>query len=275
MTATSGPGFSLMQEGISYLAGMELPAVIVNVNRAGPGLGNLGPEQSDYFQATRGGGHGGYRTIVLAPASVQEMARQPYLAFSLAFKYRNPVVMLVDAFLGQLKEDIVLPEPEAAEAAHSWAVGQRRDAPQLISSIHLEQADQSAHARHLLTKFRTIEEREPRWEGHLLEDARVVLVGFGVAARLAKSVVHRMRHKGSHVGLLRPITLQPFPYDAVRRLARAGAHFVVVELSGGQMVEDVRAAVAGAARVESVGEVGGLLPRQDAIMQAAEWVYSA
>ncbi len=272
MTATSGPGFSLKQEGISYAAAMELPLLIVNVNRAGPGLGNLGPEQSDYFQATRGGGHGGYRTIVLAPDSVPEMARLPALAFSLAFRYRTPVIVLTDAFLGQLKEDLPVPDVAPEEWDTSWAAtGARGPVRHVLSSLHLELADQNRHSRHLAAKYAEIARTEQRSEDVATDDADVVLVAFGICARLARAAVGSMRARGLRVGLLRPITLAPFPRDRIDDLVLSGVRrFLVLELNHGQMVDDVALAAAGRAEVRGLTEVGGLLPTSAAIGAAVE-----
>ncbi len=273
MTATSGPGFSLKQEGMSYASGMEVPFLIVDVNRAGPGLGNLGPEQSDYFQATRGGGHGGYRNIVLAPNSVQEMASLPRLGLSLAFKYRNPVVMLADAFIGQLKEDIEFPriQPETFETP--WAAtGARGDGRHLIISLNLEFEAQSAHAEALAKKFASFE-TEQRSESYMTDDAEVVLVAYGVVSRLCRSVVDMLRQKGVRASLFRPITVSPFPSRELSEMALSGPEkrFLVVELNAGQMVQDVRLAVEGAG-VDRLGKLGGLLPTAREIMEKVELI---
>ena len=268
MTATSGPGFSLKQEGLSYAAGMELPFLVVNVNRAGPGLGNLGPEQSDYFQATKGGGHGGHRNVVLAPDSVQEMASFPRMGFSLAFKYRNPVVILADAFLGQLKEDIVFPDIEEDKFDTSdWATtgsGSHLDR-HVLNSLHLEFELQSQHSEHLMKKYADIERSEQRSESYLTDDAELILVAYGISARLCRHVVNALRSEGEvRVGLFRPITLFPFPSSALRELALSGnrkREFIVVELNMGQMLYDVRLATADTGRkVSLVNKLGGLLP---------------
>jgi pyruvate/2-oxoacid:ferredoxin oxidoreductase alpha subunit len=266
MTATSGAGFSLKQEDLSYAAGMELPFLVVNVNRAGPGLGNLGPEQSDYFQATKGGGHGGHRNIVLAPDSVQEMASCPKLAFALAFKYRNPAVILADAFLGQLKEDIVFPEiGEDIFDTSSWAATGWKDRSDrhVLESLHLEFAQQSEHSEHLMKKYKEIERFEQRSESYLTEDADTILVAYGISSRLCRHVVNQLRNDGNaKVGLFRPITLFPFPSQELRELALSGnRNFLVVELNMGQMVYDVKLATADTgAKVSSVNKLGGLLP---------------
>ena len=271
MTATSGPGFSLMQEGLSYAAAMEIPFLVVDVNRAGPGLGNLGPEQSDYFQATKGGGHGGYRNIVLAPNSVQEMASFPAVGFSLAFKYRNPVVILSDAFLGQLKEDIVFPEVTHEEFETPWAAtGARGGIRHLIISLHLEFEDQSRHAEHLAQKYHEVDESERRFESYMVEDAEVVMVAYGISSRLCKEAVDRLRQDGVRVGLFRPITLSPFPSRELRDLSKDGKKFLVVELNMGQMIQDVRLSVANPDEVEHVNRLGGLLPSTKEITRRAE-----
>jgi pyruvate/2-oxoacid:ferredoxin oxidoreductase alpha subunit len=264
MTATSGPGFSLKQEGMSYAAGMEVPLLIVNVNRAGPGLGNLGPEQSDYFQATKGGGHGGYRNIVLAPNSVQEMASFPKTAFSLAFKYRNPVVILADAFLGQLKEDIVFPEIIEEKFDTSWAAtGARGEDRHVLISLNLDFEAQSAHSDHLKKKYEEIDRTEQMSESYLTEDADIVLVAYGIASRLCKQVVNELRAKrGIRVGLFRPITLSPFPHKLLSELSCTGRvkRFVDVELNMGQMLQDVKLSVKDPTTVDFTYKLGGLLP---------------
>lgn len=273
MTATSGPGFSLKQEGISYAAGMEVPILVVDVNRAGPGLGNLGPEQSDYFQATKGGGHGGYRNIVLAPNSVQEMALFPELGFELAFKHRNPVVILADAFLGQLKEDIVFPGITSKTLQAPWAAtGARGDSRHLLVSLHLDFEEQSSHAEHLMDKYVAIDETESRSESYLTDDAEIILVAYGIVSRLCKQVVSELRAKGVLVGLFRPVTLFPFPHRELADLAaaRRKRSFLVVELNMGQMVEDVKLAVGDPSIVESLHRLGGLLPTSREILRKVE-----
>ena len=262
MAATSGPGFSLKQEGISYASAMELPMVIVDVNRGGPGLGNLGPEQTDYFQATKGGGHGGYRNIVLAPASVPEMAAFPALAYSLAFRYRTPVIILTDAFLGQLKEDLMFPDVPAPHFETPWATTGARGAERhVLSSMHLELPELNRHSEHLRAKFEEIDRLEQRSEKYQTDDADVVLVAYGICARLAQRAIKDLRGRGIRAGLLRPITLSPFPRRELRALVERGVrNFLVVELNTGQMVEDVQLAVDGRARIETAQKVGGLLP---------------
>jgi len=274
MTATSGPGFSLKQEGISYGAAMEIPFLVVDVNRAGPGLGNLGPEQSDYFQATKGGGHGGYKDIVLAPNSVQEMAAFPSLGFSLAFKHRSPVVILADAFLGQLKEDITFPKIAQQRFDAPWAATGAKGAERhVIASLHLDFADQSNHADHLMSKYEEIDMTEQRSEGYLTSDAEVVLVAYGVVSRLCRRAVNELREKGVRAGLLRPVTLSPFPTRELKALVDRGVKkFVVVELNMGQMVFDVRLAVEGKGSVDFIHKLGGLLPASSDIVRRVEMV---
>lgn len=261
MTATSSPGFSLKQEGISYAAGMEIPFVVVDVNRGGPGLGNLGVEQSDYLQSTRGGGHGGYKLIVLAPNSVQEMLSFPSRAFDLAFKYRNPVLILSDAFLGQLKEDV---EPIQNGHAHnydtSWAtLGMKNGKRHVLSSFHLDPDPQEMHERHLYEKWVKMRD-EVMFEKIETDDADVVLVSYGISSRICKRAVKTARENGQRIGLFRPITLNPFPYSQLSLLASRGKKMLVVELNTGQMVEDVNLAVAGTTRVEHMGRFGGNFP---------------
>ncbi len=274
MTATSGPGFSLKQEGLSYAASMELPLLVVDVNRSGPGLGNLGPEQSDYFQATKGGGHGGYKSIVLAPNSVQEMASFPGLGFSLAFKYRNPAIILADAFLGQLKEDIVYPPIVEERFDTSWATtGARGNTRHVLASLRLDFEEQSRHSERMLQRQEEIVRREQRAESYMTDDAEIVLVAFGLVSRLCKYAVNKLRESGVLVGLYRPITLYPFPSDGLAKLAAKGVKkFLVVELNTGQMVYDVKLAVDDSKRVELVYRLGGILPTLGEIMKKVEAV---
>jgi len=261
MTASSGPGLSLMQEGISYLAGAELPCVIVDVVRSGPGLGNIAPEQSDYFAIVKGGGHGNYRNLVLAPASVQEMADLTMLAFDLADKYRNPVIVMTDGFVGQMMEPLRLEDRESTVPEKLWAVqGTPETRNNLISSIRLEPDEMEAYERCLEAKYIRAQQNEARCEIHRAEDAEVLVVGFGIVSRLLRSTVDLARKEGLKVGLFRPISLWPFP---MRELAKAAAkvdRVLVVELSNGQLVEDVRLAVNGKRPVEFYGRVGGNVP---------------
>jgi pyruvate/2-oxoacid:ferredoxin oxidoreductase alpha subunit len=272
MTATSGPGFSLKQEGLSYAASMELPFIVVDINRGGPGLGNLGPEQSDYFQATKGGGHGGYKSIVLAPNSVQEMAAMPGLGFSLAFKYRNPVIIMADAFLGQLKEDTVYPPIEEERFDIPWATtGARGETRHVLASLRLDLEEQSKFSESLKQKHEQIARREQRAESYMTDDAEIVLVSFGIVSRLCKYAVNKLRESGVRVGLYRPITLCPFPSDGLAELAAKGVKkFIVVELNTGQMVTDVKLAVEDSKRVELIYRLGGILPTSSEIMNKVE-----
>jgi len=266
MTASSGPGLSLMQEGISYLAGAELPCVIVDVMRGGPGLGNIAPEQSDYFAMVKGGGHGDYHNLVVAPASVQEMAELTMLAFDLADKYRNPAVVLADGFVGQMVEPLDLAFQEASLPPKPWAVmGTTETKKNLLTSIFLEPDELEEHHRRLEAKYARAQQEEMRYEAYRTEDAEVLLVGFGIVSRVLRSVVEQARAKGLNVGLFRPITLWPFP---TRELAQASARVgsvLVVELSTGQMVEDVRLAVDGKVPVEFYGRTGGNVPSVDEV----------
>jgi 2-oxoisovalerate ferredoxin oxidoreductase alpha subunit len=261
MTASSGPGLSLMQEGISYLAGAELPCVIVDVVRGGPGLGNIAPEQSDYFAVVKGGGHGNYRSLVLAPASVQEMADLTMLAFELADRYRNPAIVLADGFIGQMMEPLDLHAHIVRPPEKPWAVcGTAETRPNLITSIHLEPDDLEAHVRKLEKKYRQAAAVEARHETFRSDDAEVLLVGYGIASRVLRSVVEQLRDAGIAAGLFRPVTLWPFPAQALREAAAVSDLVIVVEMSTGQMVEDVRLTLEGSVPVEFFSRVGGNVP---------------
>jgi pyruvate/2-oxoacid:ferredoxin oxidoreductase alpha subunit len=267
MTASSGPGLSLMQEGISYLAGSELPCVIVDVVRGGPGLGNIAPEQSDYFCLVKGGGHGNYRNLVLAPASVQEMADLTVLAFELADKYRNPAVVLADGFVGQMMEPLEMEYREITAPEKPWAVkGTAETRKNLINSIYLEPDALEAHQRHLEAKYKQAQETETRHELYEAEDADVLLVGYGITSRILRSAVEEARKEGLKVGLFRPITLWPFPSRALKQAAATVQKVLVVELSNGQMVEDVRLSLNGKVPVEFYGRVGGNVPAVEEIL---------
>jgi pyruvate/2-oxoacid:ferredoxin oxidoreductase alpha subunit len=268
MTASSGPGISLMQEGLSYLAGAELPCVIADIMRGGPGLGNIAPEQGDYNQVVKGGGHGCYRSLVLAPASVQEMAGLTMLAFDLADEYRNPVFVVADGYTGQMMEPVEFPDRAVLPAPKSWSVeGTAASRRNLITSIYLEPDELERHVRRLEEKYRRAERDAVRFENRYTEDAEVVLVGYGIVARILQSVVEEARAKGIRLGLLRPITLYPFPSAELRRLAARAARFVVVEMSTGQMVEDVRLALEGRRPVDFYGRAGGNVPSAEEIFQ--------
>lgn len=267
MTSSSGPGISLMQEGISYLAGAELPCVIADITRGGPGLGNIAPDQSDYHQVVKGGGHGNYHTIVLAPDSVQEMADLTALAFEIADRYRNPVVLMADGYIGQMMEPVQFPDLAQAPKTPEWAVtGTKETRRNLINSLHLEQDELEAHNRAMEAKYREVERNEVRAEHYMTEDAEIVLVGYGIVARILKAVTQQARAEGLPVGLLRPITLWPFPVTAIQRLARRARMFLAVEMSNGQMVDDVRLAVEGVRPVEFFNRMGGNAPSADEVM---------
>ena len=268
MTASSGPGISLMQEGISYLAGAELPCVIVDVMRGGPGLGNIAPEQSDYSAMVKGGGHGNYRNIVLAPASVQEMAELTVLAFDLADKYRNPAVVLADGFIGQMIEPLDLEYRETAPPSKPWAVqGTAQTRANLISSIYLEPDALEEHQRRIEAKYIRAQRSEMRFEQYRTEDAEVLLVGYGIVSRVLLSTVHALRHEGIKAGMFRPVSLWPFPSEALTGAASKARRVLVVELSNGQMVQDVRLVLGDKVPIEFYGRVGGNVPSVEEIRE--------
>ena len=271
MTASSGPGISLMQEGFSYLAGAELPCVIADIMRGGPGLGNIAPEQSDYNQIVKGGGHGNYRTLVVAPDSVQEMADLTTLAFDLADRYRNPVVVLADGFIGQMMEPVEFASRAVLPPPPEWAVrGNAETRKNLVSSIYLEPDNLERHIRKLEEKYQQAEREEVRFETWRTNDAEIVLVGYGIVGRILKAAVELARARGMAVGLVRPITLYPFPSQQIRELAKHAKAFAVVELSTGQMVDDVRLALAGRAPVEFFSRVGGNAPSCEDVLAFLE-----
>ena len=274
MTASSSPGFSLKQEGLSYAAGSELPCVVVNIVRGGPGLGNIAPEQGDYFQATKGGGHGNYRLIALAPNSAQEMCDLTRLAFDLADKFRNPAALLADGFIGQMMEVVELPQAEAVPYDHTeWAVrGDAATHKNLDSSIYLDPAILEQHNLKLERKYQEIQANEVRYEEYQTEDADLVVVAYGIVSRIVYSTVDRARELGLKVGLLRPITLWPFPTEVIRRLAERVPAFLSAELSTGQMVEDVRLAVDGKRPVHFFGRCGGVVPRAPELIAKYEQI---
>ena len=267
MTASSGPGISLMQEGISYMAGAELPCVIADITRGGPGLGNIAAEQGDYHQAVKGGGHGNYRTIVLAPDSVQEMADLTALAFELADRYRNPVVILADGFIGQMMEPVEFPQTATATHLPEWAVaGTAASRGNLITSLHLDIDELEKHVRALEAKYKVAEQREARAEEWMTADAEIVLVGYGIVGRILKAVTAEARAAGIKVGVLRPITLYPFPVVQFQRLAFNARVFAVVEMSTGQLIEDVKLALNGSRPVEFLSRVGGNVPSHEEVL---------
>jgi len=268
MTTSSSPGISLMQEGISYMAGGELPGLLVNVVRGGPGLGTIQPSQADYFQATKGGGHGDYKLLVLAPASVQEMADFVGLGFDLAFKYRNPVMILSDGAVGQMMEKVVLKEqkPRWTETEirkmSPWAtVGKTPDRKQnFITSLELDSAVQEQVNLRIQAKYRRMEQEEVRYEAIRCDDAEFIFVAFGLTSRICQKSIQLAREEGIKVGLLRPITLYPFPVKPIEDLTKKTKGMLVVEMNAGQMVEDVRLAVNGKIKVEHYGRLGGIIP---------------
>jgi len=275
LTSSSSPGISLMQEGISYIAGAELPCVIVNIMRAGPGLGGVQPSQADYFQATKGGGHGDYHVLVLAPANLQEAADLTQLAFDLADRYRNPVMVLADGMIGQLMEPVeLLPRPPAAALPpKDWATtgtansgGRRR----IINSLYLYPDQLEQHVRALYAKYAAVEQTEVRYELHQCDDADVVIVAYGTTSRIARSAIERCRGLGLRVGLLRPITLYPFPFAAFEQVIARTQAFLVVEMSMGQMLDDVKIAVAGRRPISFYGRTGGIVPTAEEIVKQVQ-----
>ncbi len=272
MTSSSSPGISLMQEGISYLAGAELPAVIINVMRGGPGLGNIAPAQGDYFQATRGGGHGDYKTFVFGPSSVQEMADCIPLAFDLADQYRMPAMILADGILGQMMEPLTLePKPRRQLPAKDWALTGAKDRGQnIVRSLWLGEGVLEELNKKLQARYREIEKNEVLCEEYLLDDAEIVIVAYGVVARIARAAVDRAREEGLPVGMIRPITLWPFPSQQISRAAEQFRLFLTVEMSSGQMLQDVQLAVAGKAPVLFHGRMGGGVPSVDELLGKIE-----
>lgn len=275
-TSSSSPGIALMQEGIAYMAGAELPGVFVNVQRGGPGLGTIQPSQSDYFQSTRGGGNGDYNVIVLAPNSVQEMADFIDLAFTLAFRYRNPAMILSDGVIGQMMEKVVLPPQKPRRTEEEirrecpWAsIGRTADRkPNVITSLELKPEAMELRNLHLQEKYRAIKENEVRYEAQQLDDAEVLIVAFGSAARIAEKAIEIAREEGIKAGLFRPITLWPFPEKRLREAAQGKRGVLVVEINAGQMIEDVRLSVNGEEPVEHFGRLGGIVPEPDEIVKA-------
>ncbi len=267
MTSSSSPGVSLMMEGISYVAGTEVPIVIVDVMRGGPGLGNIAPAQGDYKQMVHGGGHGDFKPIVLAPASVQEAIDLTVLAFDLADKYRTIAVVLADGSIGQMMEPAELPEMRPVRsAAPDWAVdGQENRRRRLLSSIHLDPHDEELVNIRLMKRWQQIEKNEVRYKEFELNDAEIVIIGFGTAGRVALSAVRQARNEGIPVGLFRPISLSPFPFKQLKALAKKAKVFLVVEMNAGQMYDDVRLAVEGQVPVEFYGRMGGVVPFPDEI----------
>lgn len=277
-TSSSSIGIALMQEGISYCAGAELPVVVVSVQRGGPGLGTIQPSQGDYFQATRGGGNGDYNTIVLAPSSVQEMADFVDDAFTLAFKYRNPAMILSDGLIGQMMEPVVLPamrprrtDEEVIEQC-PWATTGRKSSrkPNIITSLELKPEQMEANNIRLQQKYAIIKEREVRHETKMCEDAEILIVAFGSAARIAESAIKDLRESGVKAGLFRPITVWPFPEKQLREAAKGKKHVLVVEINAGQMVQDVRLSLGNSIPVSHYGRLGGMVPEPKEIMDVVQ-----
>lgn len=270
MSTSSSPGVSLMMEGLSYIAGTEVPAVLVNVMRGGPGLGNIAPAQSDYNQAVHGGGHGDYHNIVLAPASVQEAIDLTALSFDLAEKYRTICMIILDGSIGQMMEPAHMPELKPVQRANwDWATDGRmgRRERRVLTSIYLDPVQEEKTNLRLLTRWKTIQRNEVRYREYFLDDAEYVIVGFGTAGRVALSAVRHAREQGIKVGLLRPITVSPFPVEVIEGLVNRVNGFLVTEMNSGQMLDDVQRAVRGRAPVEFYGRVGGVIPMPEEILR--------
>ncbi|MDE6297978.1 MAG: 3-methyl-2-oxobutanoate dehydrogenase subunit VorB [Muribaculaceae bacterium] len=278
MTSSSSPGVSLKQEGISYIAAASLPALILNVMRGGPGLGTIQPSQADYFQAVKGGGHGDYHLIVLAPSTVQEMVDFVGLGFDLAFKYRNPSMILADGIVGQMMEKVVLPEQrprrtdEEIREQCPWAADGRKGGRKrnVITSLELESSRMEVINHELQARYREIEKNETRWEEIDVEGADYLLIAFGSIARICAKAQEMAAERGIKVGIVRPITLWPFPSEAIRKAAEGKKGILVVELNAGQMIEDVRLAVHDSLPVEHFGRMGGIIPSPDEVLVALE-----
>lgn len=261
MTASSGPGLSLKQEGISYCAGAELPCVIVDVMRAGPGLGNIWPEQGDYNQMVKGGGHGNYRNIVLAPNSCQEMCDLTMLAFELSDRYRNPAVVLSDAYIGEMMEPVEFPDSRSKVPHKDWALyGNAASRNNLITSIHMNTKLQEEHTLKLQGKYRQMEEKDVRFEALKTDDAEIILIGYGIVSRVLLDVMDELRTAGIRAGIIRPVTLFPFPKKIIEEVSGRAERFIIVELSNGQMADDVKLAVNGKRPVHLYTRMGGTVP---------------
>jgi 2-oxoglutarate ferredoxin oxidoreductase subunit alpha len=271
-TSSSSPGMSLMMEGVSYIACAELPCVLINVNRGGPGLGTIQPSQADYFQAVKGGGHGDYKLLVLAPSTVQEMADFVSLSFDLAFKYRTPVMILTDGALGQMMEKVELePQKERTTEELDWATtGRKNGNGRVITSLHLKPDEMEDLNIHLQKKYREIEKNEIRYEAINCEDADYIITAYGLVARICQKAADLAREKGIKVGVFRPITLFPYPYQQLSDLASNVKGILDVEMNAGQMVEDVRLAVNGKVPVEFHGRMGGVVPSPEEILEKLE-----
>lgn len=271
-TSSSSPGISLMQEGISYMAGAELPCLIVNMMRGGPGLGSIQPSQTDYFQSTRGGGNGDYRLICLAPASIQELVDLIHLGFNLSDLYRNPALIVADGLLGQMMEPVEFKPHEAYELpAKDWAAsgtgGKRK--PNIINSLYLSPDELEEHNKHLIEKYRTITENEVRVEEVEIEGAELVIVAYGTTSRICKSAIEILKGKGYKVGIIRPITLWPYPYDSFKKIDSSCKAILVCEMNQGQMTDDVKIGIEGRVPVHFFGRQGGMIPTTENIVEAA------
>jgi 2-oxoglutarate ferredoxin oxidoreductase subunit alpha len=274
MTSSSSPGMSLKQEGVSYMVGAELPAVLVNIVRGGPGLGNIAPSQADYFQSTKGGGHGDYHMVVYAPATVQEAADLTFKAFDVADTYRNPVLVLGDAILGQMMEPLTFKDMQPAAIAKPWAVGGVRNGrnANLVNSLSLEDGVVEEWNWKFKSKYEEMKKNELMVETIGTEDADLVLVAYGTTSRICKSVMEKARSEGLKVGLVRPITVWPFPYKAIAEVAKKTKEFLVVEMSLGQMIEDVKLAVMDNAAIHFHGRPGGGIPTEDDVMEIIDFI---
>ena len=268
MTSSSSPGISLKQEGISYLAGCELPAVIANVQRGGPGLGSIGPSQSDYYQSTRGGGHGDYRTLTLAPSTVQELVEHTMLAFDIADEYRNPTLVLSDGILGQMMEPVVIPrDVKVKEYDKPWALtGAREREPQVIRSLYMNNRELELLNDKIAAKLERMEKSEVRYEEYKLDDSEIVIVAYGTVARICRSAVNRLREEKVRVGLFRPITLWPYPYRQLAEATKSARVYLDVEMNAGQMVDDVKIAVESRSPVRFYGRTGGMMVTVDDVV---------
>lgn len=276
MTSSSGPGIALKQEGISYLAGAELPCVIVNIMRGGPGLGSIQPSQTDYFQSTRGGGNGDYRMVVFAPADVQEIVDLMIEGFEVADKYRNPVMILGDGMIGQMMEPVEFkPLVKKELLEKDWATtgtkGKRK--PNIISSLYLDPESLEEHNINLQAKFKKMQENEIKVESSNLEDADVVIAAYGTTSRIAKAAIVKMQKEGMKVGIIRPITLWPYPYDEFKKINPNCKGILTVEMNSGQMIDDVKIAVEGKFPVSFYGRMGGMIPEPNAIIQEVKKIY--
>ncbi|MBX3001878.1 MAG: 3-methyl-2-oxobutanoate dehydrogenase subunit VorB [Caldilineaceae bacterium] len=269
-SSSSSPGISLMQEGLSYIAGSEVPCVLIDIMRGGPGLGNIQPSQADYFQVTRSAGHGDYHPLVLAPSTVQEAVDLTYHAFDLAFKYRHIVMVVGDGSLGQMMEPVEMPPfQELSSERAEWALtGAQERPPRSISSLYLSAEDLELFNRRLQAKMAVISANEPRYEAFLVDDAEILIVAFGSVGRMAHSAVRKARALGINVGLFRPITLWPFPNEALDRISRRMKHLLVVEMNAGQMLDDVKMVVQGRVPIDFLGRMGGMIPLPDEILAA-------